>query len=52
MILRWLGNFQIILPLAFALISVATLSDEWKPRHALVPLLSPGHDRAGMIGFR
>ncbi|MGC1580531.1 MAG: SUMF1/EgtB/PvdO family nonheme iron enzyme, partial [Candidatus Acidiferrales bacterium] len=30
-------NFRIILPLAFALIAVAALSDEWKPRHALVP---------------
>jgi formylglycine-generating enzyme required for sulfatase activity len=30
-------NTRIILPLALALISVAALSDEWKPRHALVP---------------
>jgi len=30
-------DFRIILPFAFVLISVAALSDEWKPRHALVP---------------
>jgi formylglycine-generating enzyme required for sulfatase activity len=30
-------NFRFVLPLAFALIAVAALSDEWKPRHALVP---------------
>jgi formylglycine-generating enzyme required for sulfatase activity len=37
MSLRRFRDFRIILPLAFVLISVAALSDEWKPRHALVP---------------